>query len=170
MLQVIKRKKSSQPVSASPEHPSFVQGLQKQIANAFNLYLNYKHYHWQASSAGFRDLNIIFDEFANEVHSTVEELAEDVRMMDQSRIRIKEFRSIATVKPAKRATNVRKMIEEANGNVLKVIGEIDSLISQTGNNSKLSSKLKKVFQLHEKHQWWLQYILKNHHSLSASAK
>ena len=26
---------------------AIVEGLQKQVANAFILYLNYKHYHWQ---------------------------------------------------------------------------------------------------------------------------
>ena len=40
-----------------------VQHLQKQVANAFVLYANYKHYHWQTFGPNFRDLHLMFDEF-----------------------------------------------------------------------------------------------------------
>src|SRR6266566_7386179 len=43
------------------DHP-VVQHLQRQMANAFVLYANYKHYHWQTFGPLFRDLHKLFDE------------------------------------------------------------------------------------------------------------
>ena len=50
--------------------------LQKQVANAFVLYSNYKHYHWQITGPHFRDLHLLFDEFAQSVLGTLDEFAE----------------------------------------------------------------------------------------------
>ena len=66
----------------SPNSP-VVQALQLQTANAFVLYANYKHYHWQTFGPLFRDLHKLFDELAAEVLSTVDELAERIRMIGQ---------------------------------------------------------------------------------------
>ena len=145
--------------------------LQKQIANAFNLYLNYKHYHWQTFSPLNRDLNIIFDEFANEVYATVEQLAESVRMIDQNRVRIGEFRENATIKPAKRGNDIREMIREADRNVLKVISEFREIIKQVPERDQaLSNLISKILKMHEKHEWWLHYILDKRQGLKTSAQ
>ena len=48
------------------------------MANAFVLYANYKHYHWQTYGPLFRDLHKLFDKLANDVLSTIDELAERV--------------------------------------------------------------------------------------------
>src|SRR3970040_896992 len=65
-----------------PDHP-VVQELRRQVANAFALYVNYKHYHWQTFGPLFRDLHKLFDKLAGEVLSTIDELAERVRMIGQ---------------------------------------------------------------------------------------
>lgn len=64
------------------DHP-LVQHLQRQVANALVLYVNYKHYHWQTFGPLFRDLHLMFDEFAQAVLSTTDEFAERVRMIGQ---------------------------------------------------------------------------------------
>jgi len=64
------------------DHP-VVQHLQRQVANAFVLYANYKHYHWQTFGPFFRDLHLMFDEFAKDVLDTADEFAERVRMIGQ---------------------------------------------------------------------------------------
>src|SRR5205809_6335736 len=38
---------------------TLVQSLQRQVANAFILYGNYKHYHWQTFGPLFRDLHLL---------------------------------------------------------------------------------------------------------------
>ena len=46
-----------------PDSP-VVQDLRRQTANAFVLYANYKHYHWQTYGPLFRDLHKLFDRLA----------------------------------------------------------------------------------------------------------
>jgi hypothetical protein len=67
-----------------PDSP-VVEHLQRQVANALVLYLNYKHYHWQTYGPMFRDLHRLFDEFAEAVLGTIDEFAERVRMIGRIR-------------------------------------------------------------------------------------
>src|SRR5215213_790167 len=67
--------RDNQPTSDVVEH------LQRQLANAFVLYANYKHYHWQTFGPLFRDLHLLFDEFATAVLGTIDEFAERIRMI-----------------------------------------------------------------------------------------
>src|SRR5215510_12595456 len=52
-----------------------VRDLQRQLANAFVLFGNYKHYHWQVFGPMFRDLHELFDQLASEVLGTIDPLA-----------------------------------------------------------------------------------------------
>jgi len=69
--------KDNKPTSDVVEH------LQRQLANAFVLYANYKHYHWQTFGPLFRDLHLLFDEFATAVLATIDDFAERLRMIGQ---------------------------------------------------------------------------------------
>src|SRR5262245_9439901 len=94
---------------------AIVEGLQKQVANAFILYLNYKHYHWQTFGPLFRDLHRLFDEFAEQVYGTIDEMAERVRMIGQNPVsRIEEFLQTASIQSAKQSDDMREMIREAD--------------------------------------------------------
>lgn len=147
---------------------AIVVSLQKQVANAFIVYLNYKHYHWQTFGPLFRDLHRLFDEFAEEVYQTIDELAERVRMIGQNPVsRIEEFQKSATIKSAKDSTDMREMIEEANGNALIIIKEMRDAIktSADGNDPGTADVLTRFVQIHEKHQWWLRDILEKRDGL-----
>lgn len=151
-----------------PRGNAIVEGLQRQVANAFNLYLNYKHYHWQVAGPLFKDLNVIFDEFATEVYHTVEILSERVRMIGQNRLRVKEFPKKATVKPSRENRDIRRMIQEADNNALMVIRELRELIKKSEPVDAVSTNiLRKLLKIHEKHQWWLHYILDKRQGLAA---
>ena len=65
-----------------PDSP-VVQDLRRQVANAFVLYANYKHYHWQTYGPLFRDLHKLFDEIAKDVLTTIDPMAERMRMIGQ---------------------------------------------------------------------------------------
>lgn len=160
MIQSISSKSNSYMPQFNQTQDTVVEGLQRQIANAFSLYMNYKHYHWQTFGPLFRDLNIIFDEFATEVYNTVEILAERVRSIGQNRVKVKEFSKNASVKPSKVNNDVRRMIQEADTNALKVIQELREVIKKSEPVDPVSANLlKKLLKIQEKHQWWLHYIL-----------
>lgn len=151
-----------------PQQNRIAQTLQRQVANAFTLYLNYKHYHWQATSPLVRDLNIVFDELANEVYRAVEILSERIRAIGQNRVRIREFSKNATVKPATESGEMRRMLEEAADNVKTVVRETREAIQSSEKiDPNSASILKSLLKIHEKHESWLRYILEKRQGLQA---
>src|SRR5687767_14449164 len=112
--------KSNKPTNNVVEH------LQRQLANAFVLYANYKHYHWQVFGPLFHDLHVMFDKFGHEVLETSDELAERIRMIGQDvqTVQLKQMQETATVQSSSAGQNVREMIEEADANLMLVIKDM----------------------------------------------
>src|SRR6476660_8501503 len=96
--------KDNKPTSDIVEH------LQRQLANGFVLYANYKHYHWETFGPLFRDLHKLFDKLARETLQTVDDLAERIRMIGQNPIFAPlEVMRTANVKIADGARSMRDM-------------------------------------------------------------
>lgn len=149
---------------------AIVTSLQTQVANAFILYLNYKHYHWQTFGPLFRDLHRLFDEFAEEIYETIDEMAERVRMIGQNPVsRIEEFLQTASIRSAAHSTDMREMIREANQNSLQIIKEIRGAIkiADESDDPGTADVLTRFVQIHEKHEWWLRDILEKRDGLTA---
>src|SRR5262245_63586735 len=101
-----------------PDSP-VVQELRRQVSNAFVLYANYKHYHWQTYGPLFRDLHKLFDQLAEDVLPTLDELAERVRMIGQDPpAHLIAAADLATVAAAAPHSTMREMVEEAYRNLL----------------------------------------------------
>jgi starvation-inducible DNA-binding protein len=147
----------------TPDSP-VVQALRQQTANAFVLYANYKHYHWQTFGPLFRDLHKLFDELALEVLSTVDEFAERVRMIGQNPpAHLLESASLATVPQTSAHTTMREMVEEAQRNLLIVIAEMrkGAKVADEHDDPGTVDLFSKAVQIHEKHEWWLRDILRS---------
>ncbi len=163
--------KISAEISAN-NHPNdeVVKCLQQQVANAFVIYLNYKHYHWQTFGPLFRDLHRLFDEFAEEIYETIDVLAERVRMIGQNPVsRIEEFLATATIKSAAKKTDMNEMIAEADKNAIQIIKELRDGIKTANDNDDpgTADVLTRFVQIHEKHEWWLRDILAKDDGLTA---
>jgi starvation-inducible DNA-binding protein len=146
----------------TPDSP-VVQALRQQTANAFVLYANYKHYHWQTFGPLFRDLHKLFDELAAEVFATVDELAERVRMIGQDPpAHLIESANLASVTSAGHQSTMREMVEEAQRNLLIVISEMrkGARIADEHDDPGTVDLFSKSVQIHEKHEWWLRDILR----------
>jgi len=145
-----------------------VEHLQRQVANAFILYTNYKHYHWQTYGPLFRDLHLLFDEFATAVLATVDDFAERVRMIGQDPVsRPLEILANGTVKVADLDQTMRQMIEEADANLLVVIKEMRSAAKTADkqNDPGTVDLFSRHVQIHEKHEWWLRDLLERQDGL-----
>ena len=152
---------------------AIVKELSTQVANAFVLYSNYKHYHWQTYGPLFRDLHKLFDEFAAHVLETIDELAERVRMIGQNPpSHPMEIMSAASVTAAAAEQSLRQMVEEANRNELTVIKEMRQAasIADEHRDPGTADVFSRAVQVHEKHEWWLRDILKEGDGLCTSAK
>jgi starvation-inducible DNA-binding protein len=147
----------------TPSSP-VVQELRRQVANAFVLYANHKHYHWQTFGPHFRDLHKLFDDFAAEVLSTLDELAERVRMIGQDPpAHPLEAEKLSTVSASRANGTMREMIEEANRNALIVIKEMrhGAKVADEHDDPGTVDMFSKFVQIHEKEQWWLRDILRD---------
>jgi starvation-inducible DNA-binding protein len=145
-----------------------VQGLRRQVANAFVLYTNYKHYHWQTYGPLFRDLHLMFDEFAQKVLESVDHLAERVRMIGQDPpAHLIELADLATVATAAPHSTMRDMIEEADRNALLVIKEMRTAarVADEHHDPGTVDLLSRFVQTYEKQEWWLRDILRKRDGL-----
>lgn len=148
---------------------AIVEHLQRQVANAFILYTNYKHYHWQTYGPLFRDLHLMFDEFAKAVLATIDDFAERVRMIGQDPVsRPQEIEAIASVNVAEHDQTMRQMIEEADANLLVVIKEMRSAVRDADEQDDPGTVdlFSRHVQIHEKHEWWLRDILEKRDGLT----
>ena len=146
-----------------------VEHLQRQVANALVLYLNYKHYHWQTYGPMFRDLHLLFDEFATSVLDTLDEFAERVRMIGQDPVASpQEMIREASVKVAGRGQTMRGMIREADENLMIVIKEMraGARAADDSDDPGTVDLFSKFVQIHEKHEWWLRDILEKRDGLA----
>jgi starvation-inducible DNA-binding protein len=147
-----------------------VMQLQRQVANAYILYTNYKHYHWNTYGPLFRDLHLLFDEFANAVLKTADEFAERVRMIGQDPIfSPMDIVETASVKPADPANStMRDMITEADRHLLVVIKEMREGVraADAEDDPGTADLFTQAVQIHEKHEWWLRDILEKRDGLT----
>jgi starvation-inducible DNA-binding protein len=146
-----------------------VMQLQRQVANAYILYINYKHYHWNTYGPLFRDLHLLFDEFAEAVLATTDKLAERIRMIGQDPIfQPMAIVETASVKVAEPKGAMRDMISEADTNLLLVIKEMRSAVrfADEQDDPGTAGLFGEIVQIHEKHEWWLRDILKKRDGLA----
>lgn len=140
-----------------------VQELQRQVANATVLYLNYKHYHWQTFGPLFRDLHKLFDELAAEVLESIDPLAERVRMIGQDPpAHPLQLADLASVRAAAPHSTMREMVEEADSNLLLVIKEMREAAKTADEHGDPGTVdvFSRLVQVHEKHEWWARDILR----------
>ena len=153
----------------TPDNP-VVEHLRRQVANAFVLYTNYKHYHWQTYGPLFRDLHKMFDDFAEAVLESSDPLAERLRMIGQDPpANLIQMTDIATVSVSAPHSTMREMIEEADRNELVVIREMRDAAAAADDNDDPGTVdiMSRLVQVHEKHEWWLRDILRKGDGLSS---
>jgi starvation-inducible DNA-binding protein len=146
-----------------------VRCLQTQVANTFVLYANYKHYHWQTYGPLFRDLHLMFDEFAKEALENIDELAERIRMIGQDVefVQLKQMQEGADVHSAVAGQTMREMIEEADANLLTVIRGVRDGVkaAEESDDPGTVDLLSKIVRDYEKQEWFLREVLKKKDTL-----
>jgi starvation-inducible DNA-binding protein len=146
----------------TPDSP-LIQELRRQVANAFVLYANYKHYHWQTYGPLFRDLHKLFDRLAKDVLPTLDEIAERVRMIGQDPpAHLLEATDLASVGVAAPNSTMREMVEEADRHLLVVIKEMRRAAKMADEHGDPGTVdlFSRIVQVHEKHEWWMRDLLR----------
>ena len=140
-----------------------VTELRLQVANAFVLYANYKHYHWQTHGPLFRDMHKLFDGLAQDVLGTLDEFAERMRMIGQdppaNLIEVSDLASVAAAAPH---STMREMVEEADRHQLVVISEMRraARVADDHDDPGTVDLFSRSVQIHERHEWFMRDILR----------
>ena len=61
--------------------PALAEALNRLVADNFALYLKTKNFHWHVSGPHFRDYHLLFDEQADQIFASIDDLAERVRKL-----------------------------------------------------------------------------------------
>jgi starvation-inducible DNA-binding protein len=138
------------------------QHLQRQLANGFVLYANFKRYQWQANGPLARDLHALFDALGAEVLAMLDPLAERLRRIGQDPVAAPdEVLAKAGVVPAPVSLTPREMIEQAQAHAALVIREMRDAVRVAADDDdpRTADLLARLVQVHEKHEWWLRDLL-----------
>jgi starvation-inducible DNA-binding protein len=137
--------------------------LQTALSDTWVLYASYKHYHWQLYGPLFRDLHLMFDEFADGVFDTIDDLDERMRRLGANiaNTQLWEFQEASSVTSAQGTETVEEMIAEARANLLRLIPPMRSAVttSDDAGDPGTVDLLSKIVQVHEKNEWFLRQIL-----------
>jgi len=139
-----------------------VHHLHRAVANAFVLYVNCKHYHWQTRAPGFRDLHLVFGEFAEEVLDSIDRLVQRIQTVSPDLPGyLLEVIALARVAVASPQGTMREMFGEADRNMLvavRTVREAARVAEQQDDRGtlELASMLAGDY---ERHKLWLRDIL-----------
>ena len=119
--------------NAIPELSEALNGL---VADSFALYLKTKNFHWHVSGPHFRDYHLLFDEHADQVFATTDELAERVR-----KIGGRTVRSIGEI----------ARLQSLTDNDADFVGPADMIRELMADNKKMMTAMREVHELCDKH-------------------
>jgi starvation-inducible DNA-binding protein len=148
------------------EKPSVVECLRREQANAVQLYLQYKGYHWNVMGPLFHDLHTMFDENAKQVLDTVDDLAERQRILGapaEYTLETLQHASSLLVEE-KLPENPKEMVERLVASHRLVIRDLKKgfeLADRSGDPGT-ADLLTRVVQVHEKLEWFLRELLESH--------
>lgn len=145
-------------------HPSqVIECLRHEEANAVQLYLQYKGYHWNVRGPQFHDLHLMFDDQAKLVLETVDQLAERQRILGATAPYDLEAlgRSSQLAVDARLPSSGKEMVEhlvEAHRHIirnLKAGFELSTELHDPGTADLLT----RCLVVHEKLEWFLRELL-----------
>jgi starvation-inducible DNA-binding protein len=111
--------------------------LNEILADTFVLYVKTKNFHWHVSGPHFRDYHLMFDEQAEQIFSTTDELAERVRKIGGT-----------TVRSLGHITKLTSLTENNEG----FVEPHDMLRELIDDHQKVVAKMRKAHKLAEDHE------------------
>jgi starvation-inducible DNA-binding protein len=152
------------------ETSPLIEALRREQANAVQLHLQYKGYHWNVSGPSFHDLHLLFDTHATQVFEMIDELAERQRILGAPADYTLEAlrRASELVVEEKLPTTPREMVEHLVASHRRVMDGLRKGIELAdGRGDPGSADLFTRFLLaHEKMEWFLREVLGKAASLS----
>lgn len=139
---------------------SLIDHLNQELATAWVIGFNAKHYHWNVSGPNFRDYHLRFDELYTAVEATVDELAERIRMLGGSPIHTPaQMEAQSAVEPSAPTARLtaKGMVAEALASEERAIHLLHTGIelADRDNDPGTADLLTRFVQIHQKEAWFL---------------
>ncbi len=139
-----------------------VAHLVREQANAVQLYLRYKGYHWNVAGPLFRELHLLFDEHARTVFETIDVLAERQRMLGAAvPYTLEELRAASTL-PAEGTLpgTTREMLARLLASHRVIIEGMHAAFkaADTEGDPGTADLFARFVQAHQKMEWFLREL------------
>jgi starvation-inducible DNA-binding protein len=141
-----------------------IQHLNQELASAQVVALNAKRYHWTVGGPHFRDYHLRFEELYLAADSTVDELAERIRMLGGVPIHAPaqiDAQAVARVSDPAARLDPQAMLAEALANEERVITLMHQGIelANGAGDPGTADLLTRFVQVHQKEAWFLREML-----------
>jgi starvation-inducible DNA-binding protein len=135
--------------------------LCQELANAVAIWTNFKHYHWQLAGPRFYTLHTMFGGFADDAYSTIDDLAERVRMLGENPpSSLADWQKMTQIKPST-ATSDDEMMMEAFRDIQFIIKNMrkGAHVADSEGDAGSVDMFSKFVQIYEKQHWFLLQML-----------
>jgi starvation-inducible DNA-binding protein len=133
------------------------------LASTFAMYLKAHNFHWNVEGPNFSEYHALFGNIYEDVHGSVDEVAERIRTMDQyAPGSMSRFAQLSVVDDQINIPSARGMVQELQSDNVKVIEELTkafNLATKAGKEG-LADYFAGRIDVHEKHGWMLRATLK----------
>jgi starvation-inducible DNA-binding protein len=147
------------------ESSSIIESLRREQANAVQLYLQYKGYHWNVAGPSFHNLHLLFDAHASQVFEAIDDLAERQRILGApAEYTLEAMRKASNlVVEEKLPPTPRGMVEHLLASHRQVIGGLKKGIELADRleDPGTADLFTRFVQAHEKMEWFLRELLES---------
>jgi starvation-inducible DNA-binding protein len=140
-----------------------VDQLKVTQADAFTLYLKAHFYHWNIEGFSFPYLHEFLQDFYEDVHGSVDTIAELVRTLDSyAPGTLGRFKELTGIEEDETVPDAKTMISNISRENLKMLASLTQSydMATKENEIGIANFLQDRIQAHEKHGWMLRSILK----------
>jgi starvation-inducible DNA-binding protein len=139
--------------------------LRREQANAVQLYLQYKGYHWNVAGPLFHDLHTMFDDHSKQVFETIDDLAERQRILGApAEYTLENLRQASNlVVEEKLPSNPKEMVERLVSSHRLVIQDLKKgfELADRAGDPGTADLFTRVVLTHEKMEWFLRELLES---------
>lgn len=140
-----------------------VQAMKKALADTFAFYLKAHGFHWNVEGRTFAQDHALFATIYEEVYSSVDQFAEEIRAMDAyAPASFARFSELTSIEDEIKILNAQGMLEKllADNSVVMASVEQAYELAESAHNHGLSNFLAERLDAHSKHAWQLKATLK----------
>lgn len=140
------------------------ESMKMVLVNTFDMYFKAHGMHWNIEGINFKELHSFFGDLYDELHSAVDDIAEQIRALDEYvQYGCKEFSEIGSV-PSSNIFGAKpvKMLNDllvANTIVVSSLNEAFQEATKD-NNQGLINFIAGRLDVHAKHAWMLKSLIK----------